>query len=201
MRPPVRSPPLDIQLGENRASLVGFRPGFRVARHVSLPHAAAMQTIRIAFPVVAALLLAVGCDRPSSPPPAPTPPAPTEPASTTAATTVTNADGTTPEMQRLKGRWLRPDGGYVIEIKEVLASGKLSAAYYNPRSINVSQAEVRKDAGAVKVFIELRDQNYPGATYNLTFDPEHDMMAGPYYQPLAGETYQVQFERLKDEGR
>lgn len=136
-----------------------------------------------------------GCDQPASAPVAPTPAAAPAPAPAPAATTPAN------ELARLKGRWLRPDGGYVIEIKDILPEGKLSAAYYNPRSINVSQAEARKDAGAVKVFIELRDQNYPGATYKLTYDPEHDLLVGEYFQPLAGETYQIQFERLKDEGK
>ena len=142
----------------------------------------------------AALAVAVvGCGQ-SSPPPAP--PAAVKPV---AEPTLPAATASAPaEFAKLKGRWQRPDGGYVIEIKEIAPDGKLTAAYFNPRSINVSQAEARKEAGAMKVFIELRDQNYPGATYNLTFDPEHDVLAGAYFQPLAGETYQVQFARLKD---
>lgn len=140
-------------------------------------------------------LAVVGCDQAPPPPP---PPAPVTTATDAAGPAATTSAST--EFAKLKGRWQRPDGGYVIEIKSIAPDGKLSAAYFNPRSINVSQAEARKEAGAVKVFIELRDQNYPGATYNLTFDPEHDVLAGAYFQPLAGETYQVQFTRLKEGG-
>jgi len=154
-----------------------------------------MQTFRHALTALALALVLAGCDQPT---PAPVPPVPTQ---VTNPASAAPPAATTGELAKLKGRWLRPDGGYVIEIKDLLPDGKLSAAYFNPRSINVSQAEASKNAGAVKVFIELRDQNYPGATYNLTYDPEHDILAGAYFQPLAGETYQVQFERMKDEGK
>jgi hypothetical protein len=162
-----------------------------------------MQINRSVTVLVAVAGLLTACD-----PPAPAPSAPAAVVATNPAPAPsTNAAGANPpataptEFAKLKGRWLRPDGGYVIEIKDILTGGKLSAAYFNPRSINVSQAEARKEAGAVKVFIELRDENYPGATYKLTFDPEHDVLAGDYFQPLAGQTYQVQFERIKDEGK
>jgi hypothetical protein len=36
---------------------------------------------------------------------------------------------TTPDFQKLKGNWLRPDGGYVIEIRDVDDKGKMNAAY------------------------------------------------------------------------
>src|SRR5262245_38211615 len=42
---------------------------------------------------------------------------------------------------RLVGRWQRPDGGYVIEIRNVATNGKLDAGYFNPRPINVARAE------------------------------------------------------------
>ena len=32
----------------------------------------------------------------------------------------------------LKGRWLRPDGGYIIQIRSVDGSGKMDAGYFNP---------------------------------------------------------------------
>lgn len=71
-------------------------------------------------------------------------------------------------FDRLKGRWQRPDGGYVIEVRDIDVSGKMAAGHFNPRSINVSQAQAALDGKTLKVFIELRDVNYPGATYNLT---------------------------------
>jgi len=145
---------------------------------------------------VVASLIVSGCDKSPEAPPRPVP--------VTNRVLVTNA---TPkeaapllavvDLQKLVGRWLRPDGGYVLEIKSVAPDGKLTATYLNPRAINVSQAEARKDAGAVKVFVELRDQNYPGCTYTLTYDPEHDVLAGVYFQAALGEKFDVGFERIK----
>jgi len=97
----------------------------------------------------------------------------------------------------LKGRWLRPDGGYVVEIKEINASGKMVARYYNPRPINVSLAEAALDGTTIKVFIELRDINYPGATYNLTYDPVSDQLRGVYFQPALQQKFDVFFVRMK----
>ena len=89
--------------------------------------------------------------------------------------------GTKAAFDSLKGRWLRPDGGYVIDIRDVDATGKLAAGYFNPRPINVSQAEASQEGDTTKVFIELRDVNYPGATYNLTYNPKRDQLRGVYY--------------------
>jgi hypothetical protein len=100
-------------------------------------------------------------------------------------------------FERLKGRWQRPDGGYVLDIKNVDANGKLAAGYFNPRPINVSQAEAALDGTTIKVFIELRDINYPGATYNLTYDPVSDQLRGVYFQPALQQKFDVFFVRMK----
>ena len=105
--------------------------------------------------------------------------------------------GTKTAFDSLKGRWLRPDGGYVIDIRDVDATGKLAAGYFNPRPINVSQAEASQEGDTTKVFIELRDVNYPGATYNLTYDPERDQLRGVYYQPAVRQSFDVFFIRMK----
>jgi hypothetical protein len=97
----------------------------------------------------------------------------------------------------LKGRWLRPDGGYVIDIGDVDAGGKMDAGYFNPRPINVSQAKASQEGGTTKVFIELRDVNYPGATYNLSYDPQRDQLRGVYYQPALRQSFEVVFIRMK----
>jgi hypothetical protein len=97
----------------------------------------------------------------------------------------------------LKGRWQRPDGGYVLDIKNVDANGKLAAAYFNPRPINVSQAEAALDGTTIKVFIELRDVNYPGATYHLTYESENDQLRGVYFQPALQQKFDVFFVRMK----
>jgi len=97
----------------------------------------------------------------------------------------------------LKGRWLRPDGGYVIDIREIDAGGKMAAAYFNPRPINVSRAEAALEGTTIKVFIELRDKNYPGSTYTLTYDPGSDQLRGVYFQAALQQSFDVFFVRMK----
>jgi len=99
--------------------------------------------------------------------------------------------------ERLVGRWVRPDGAYVLEIRSAQADGKLDAAYLNPRSIKVSRAEWRREDGRLLVFVELRDVNYPGSTYNLRFDPAKDRLVGAYYQAVQKQTFDVEFAKQK----
>ena len=101
------------------------------------------------------------------------------------------------KFQLLKGRWQRPDGGYVIEIKDIDTNGKMAAGYFNPWPINVSQAEAALDGTTLKVFIELRDVNYPGATYHLTYDPASDQLRGVYFQPKLQQRFDVFFVRIR----
>ena len=101
------------------------------------------------------------------------------------------------EFKKLVGRWRRPDGGYILEINDVDVSGKLKAAYYNPSPINVSLAYAAQEDEYTRVYVELRDTGYPGATYSLTYHKEQDAFAGLYHQPTAGQTYQVIFLRQK----
>jgi hypothetical protein len=101
------------------------------------------------------------------------------------------------DTQRLLGRWVRPDGGYVLELKGIGKDGSLQAAYYNPRPIHVSRAELSRKDGTITVFVELRDVNYPGSTYNLQYDPKTDRLTGTYYQALQRQLFEVQFARTK----
>ncbi len=99
------------------------------------------------------------------------------------------------DLQFLKGRWLRPDGGYVIEIRQVDADGQLDAGYFNPNPIRVVSAKATKEGAAVKVYLELNDVNYPGCKYNLTYLPDQRQLVGTYYQAAMQQTYEVAFER------
>lgn len=101
------------------------------------------------------------------------------------------------EFQKLKGKWLRPDGGYVVEVRGVEDGGRMDASYFNPRSIHVAKAEASWDGAATKVFIELRDKNYPGSTYSLTYDPRGDRLAGIYYQAALQQSFEVFFVRME----
>jgi hypothetical protein len=108
-----------------------------------------------------------------------------------------NAPHVTPDnLRRLIGRWVRPDGGYVIDIRNVHADGKLQAAYFNPRPIHVSRAQVTQKEGE-KILVELRDAGYPGATYSLRYNAKHDVLVGLYHQPAVGQTFDVVFVRMK----
>jgi len=124
-----------------------------------------------------------------------------DPAAAPAGTPATNVAAATPAATNtasesvLSGRWLRPDGGYVIEVREAQSNGKLEAYYFNPSPINVSRAEWRREHDGLHIFIELRDQNYPGATYKLHYLPDKDQLAGEYYQPVYQQTFEVQFTR------
>lgn len=98
---------------------------------------------------------------------------------------------------KLPGKWLRPDGGYILEIRSVAPDGKLDAGYFNPQPIRVARAEASVAGERIKVFVELRDVNYPGSTYTLTYDPSQDQLTGDYFQAVARETYDVLFQRMK----
>ena len=95
----------------------------------------------------------------------------------------------------IEGKWLRPDGGYVLELSDVKSEGKLKAAYFNPRPINVGKAEWRSMDDRIQVFVELQDVNYPGSTYTLIYDPKHDRLNGYYYQAVVKGTFDVVFVR------
>jgi len=97
----------------------------------------------------------------------------------------------------LAGRWLRPDGGYIIQIQGIDSSGKMEAKYFNPRLINVSKAQAKRENGKIKVFVELSDVGYPGSTYTLTYDPKEDVLRGIYYQAAMKQSFDVYFTRMK----
>ena len=122
-----------------------------------------------------------------------------DPAAAPAAPPTTNASAApleaTADLQFLKGRWVRPDGGYVIEIRQVDADGQLDAGYFNPNPIRVVGARAAKEGAAVKVYLELNDVNYPGCKYNLTYLPDQRQLVGTYFQAAMQQTYEVAFER------
>jgi hypothetical protein len=101
------------------------------------------------------------------------------------------------DVQPLEGRWVRPDGGYILELWDVKMDGGVSAAYFNPRPINVFSAKWSRKEGKINLFIELRDVNYPGSKYNLQYDPKSDRLKGTYFQAVEKQTFNIEFMRIK----
>jgi len=112
--------------------------------------------------------------------------------------TPSSVGGVRPEFQKLTGKWLRPDGGYVLDLKTISADGKFEAGYYNPSPIHVSKAVAIQEGPATRIFVELQDVKYPGCTYSLTYDAKTDQLYGQYYQAAIQQTYDVAFGRLKE---
>jgi hypothetical protein len=101
------------------------------------------------------------------------------------------------QLQMLVDRWMRPDGGYVLDIRDAKRDGTLDVAYYNPRPINVSNARVTRQDKRPYLFIELTDVGYPGATYDLRYDAQEDALFGVYFQPSVNEYFEVVFVRME----
>ena len=108
----------------------------------------------------------------------------------------TGAQGST-AREKLVGRWLRPDGGYVLEIRSVGADGQAQAGYFNPRPIHVAKAQVQGTGNESALYVELRDTGYPGNNYRLVYEAEGDRLVGTYHQPAAQQQFNIYFERLK----
>ena len=89
----------------------------------------------------------------------------------------------------LPGRWVRPDGGYVINIRRV------DADYANPNPLPFSRAEATRDGKAITLFFELRAGGYNGSTYTLTYDPANDVLKGVFFQAVAQQKFDIHFTR------
>ena len=100
------------------------------------------------------------------------------------------------EFEALKGKWLRTDGDYTIEIKKLLDDQALETAYFNPAPIHVGSAKLYKERGFTKLFVKLQDVNYPGSSYTLIYDKANDQLCGTYFQAVQGVEYQVVFMRM-----
>lgn len=105
-----------------------------------------------------------------------------------------------PDYTQIVGKWVRPDGGYVLDIQNVKDDGKLEAAYLNPKSINISKANANSDSGQIEIFVELRDTYYPGSYYTLTYDSQSDRLVGVYHHLGIGQNMNVYFSRKQNSG-
>jgi len=94
----------------------------------------------------------------------------------------------------LKGAWVRPDGGYMITIKNVGPDGKLDAMYSNPKPLPFAKAQATRGV-TLRAHFELRAGGYDGSTYDLTYDVASDRLKGTYYQAVAKQKFEVFFAR------
>ena len=107
------------------------------------------------------------------------------------------AVATREQLDKLKGKWQRTDGGYVIEIFSLDDAGNINAGYFNPNPINVEKSQWIFREGIIYIRVILRDTNYPGSTYTLEYKSDKDYLAGNYYQAVEGTNYEVIFTRKK----
>ncbi len=107
----------------------------------------------------------------------------------------TALSGMNPDFKVIVGEWIRPDGGYIVHVRDVKSDGSVNVGYFNPNEINISEAGVSLWKGLVKLFIKLQDKGYPGSTYTLYYYAEKDVLAGFYHQAAIGQTFEVVFTR------
>jgi hypothetical protein len=99
-------------------------------------------------------------------------------------------------FEKIKGKWVRSDGGYVLEFKQLLQNNTLEAAYFNPSPIHVGKARIYEERGFTKVFVELQDVNYPGSRYTLILNVEKNQLVGNYFQATQQVDYEVAFDKM-----
>ncbi|MFO1325418.1 MAG: hypothetical protein U1F15_15330 [Burkholderiales bacterium] len=105
------------------------------------------------------------------------------------------AQAPAPGFDALKGSWVRPDGGYMIAIRDVAPSGQIDALYFNPTRLPFAKAQATRDGAKVRLFFELQAGHYNGSTYDLTYDAAKNQLVGTYYQAVAKQKFSVFFER------
>ncbi|MBN1548410.1 MAG: hypothetical protein JW902_17300 [Syntrophaceae bacterium] len=101
------------------------------------------------------------------------------------------------DFGKLEGRWVRPDGGYVLELRNIKRDGSAVVSYFNPRSIKVFSAKISRQDNHIILSVELRDVNYPGSIYNLIYDEDTDRLKGTYFQAMEKRTFNIEFIRMK----
>ena len=103
----------------------------------------------------------------------------------------------TVDKRLLIGEWTRTDAPCQIKITDALESGKLELAYFNPKAIDLGKAYWTKTETILSVYIELRDETYPGSYYKLNYNMERDLLVGQYFQAEGGAAFPVEFMRTK----
>ena len=106
-----------------------------------------------------------------------------------------SSNGKSANKNLLAGDWVRTDASYLIKIIKVNFDGTLDAQYFNPKPINVGSATWEERHGSLTITVELRDVNYPGSIYTLSYLPDRDVLAGDYFQAVQNLNFYVEFIR------
>ena len=102
------------------------------------------------------------------------------------------------DKNKVIGTWVRTDAPYNLKITDLSSDGNMKVEYFNPKSIHVAKATWTTDVnGAINIYVEFKDENYPGSNYTLFYMPDNDLLAGKYFQAVEGVTYDVGFMRAK----
>ncbi len=107
-----------------------------------------------------------------------------------------------PERSDFYGDWTRGDGGYRMEIEaSAEVESGVVARYFNPSPINVESATFEETDEQLRLVIVLRDEGYPGSTYQLEFLAERVVLVGSYGRPGSqpGEIYFVKTPKDKSD--
>ncbi|WP_281322931.1 hypothetical protein [Flavobacterium aestivum] len=97
----------------------------------------------------------------------------------------------------IKGLWGRTEGVGEINISEVRDNGLLKATFCNPKSINIEKAVWTNSSDVLRIYILLREDNYPGSSFSLNYIAEKDLLLGVYFDALTNISYTVSFKRVK----
>ena len=107
------------------------------------------------------------------------------------------ADAAEADPVNVVGRWMRTDGGYVLQLSNPTFDGRLTAAYFNPRPIDVARSGWKLEEGYLLVLVELRDEGYPGSAYTLAYQQDTDRLVGLYFHAGTQQQFDVVFQRIK----
>lgn len=100
------------------------------------------------------------------------------------------------DMNMMQGLWVRADAPYLIELTEN-TNGELQASYFNRKSIHVEKTETAEKNGLLYVMVLLRDVNYQGSFYLLSYKRENDTLLGTYFHAASRQQFEVKFKRKK----
>ncbi len=87
-----------------------------------------------------------------------------------------------PSVSQFEGEWTRSDGTYKMQV--TTEEGELKAQYFNPEPIKVESTSVTEsEDGSLLIQVILRDEGYPGSTYQLQYLPQYRVLVGSYVIP------------------